>query len=77
MQPHIDQLRLQLRDVLKKFKKQHYSNCSPDEQRAFEILFWKLIPHLQVDLNLYNKSIRVYDPPTPPEERLQVTGEGK
>ena len=73
MNQNLDQLKLQIREHVLKFKKTVLPQCTPEEIKSFETWYWKLVPLIQVDLTLYNKSIRVYET-TPPDEMIKVTG---
>jgi len=72
MYRNLDQLKLQIREQVLKFRKTVRAQCPPDEQTAFDNWFWKMVPLIQVDLIPYSNSIRVYDT-TPPDEKLKVT----
>lgn len=72
MYQNLDQLKLQIREHVLKFRKAVLPQCPPEEIKAFETWFWKLVPLIQVDLTLYSKSIRVNET-TPPDEKLKVT----
>ena len=65
----LDQIKHNMRVQLGKVYKDLKTKMSPEEWREFESWFWKIRPHLTVDITQYGSSCRVPDVPEPSAEK--------